>query len=368
MVAPEMKASHVPGPDPEGRSPNLHRKCSNKITCFFALSMILTLLVFDCGVASTFIDTRIDVIGDGQWGTSLECCIVVNNARYLMNSGGFHIGHWGFVVVDIFRKLAAPQLRPDACHVILRDAVASRRRMRKLYDVARRSEYLRASSKMFKSMSGVLLDFSTSRSGFSCSETRLIRTDAAIEPHEWVNFSSYKAPELAARDNFGCRDESTEDVLIYNRRGSRNIRNDVEVTEFLSKRYGLHAKVLFPDQLSPEEQICEMTKRRKIIITPHGGQQGSLIFKRAGVAVVVISPEEALLECYRFFSHEQDLWYHIRGNVSWACDGHCSKSLGAWKNDADCNRACVVKGRDSTIDLSVSALQDVLRRVDLFEH
>ena len=188
----------------------------------------------------------------------------------------------------------------------------------------------------------------------------MIATDAAIEPHEWVNFSSYKAPELAARDNFGCRDESTEDVLIYNRRGSRNIRNDVEVTEFLSRHYGLHAKVLFPDQLSPEEQICEMTKRRKIIITPHGGQQGSLIFKRAGVAVVVISPEEALLECYRFFAHEQDLWYHIRGNVSWACDGHCSKSIGAWKNDADCNRACVVKGRDSTIDLSVSALREVL--------
>ena len=246
MVAPEMKASHVPGPDPEGCSPNPFRECSIKITCFFALSMILTLLVFDCGVASSLIDTRIDVVGDGQSGTSLRCCVVVNNARYLMNSGGFHIGHWGFVVVDIFRKFAAPHPRPDACHVILRDAVASRRRMRKLYDVARRSEYLRASSKMFKSMSGVSLDFSTSTPGFSCSETWLIRTDAAIGPHEWVNFSSYKASELAARDNFGCRDESTEDVLIYNRRGSRNIRNDVEVTEFLSKQYGLHAKVLFP--------------------------------------------------------------------------------------------------------------------------
>ena len=82
--------------------------------------MILTLLVFDCGVASTFIDTRIDVVGDGQLGTGLECCVVVKNARYLMNSGGFHIGHWGFVVVDIFRKFAAPQPRPDACRTVVK--------------------------------------------------------------------------------------------------------------------------------------------------------------------------------------------------------------------------------------------------------
>ena len=122
----------------------------------------------------------------------------------------------------------------------------------------------------------------------------------------------------------------------------------------------MKAAVRFPDQLSPAEQICEMVKRRKMIITPHGGQQGSLIFKRSGVAVAVVSPEEALLECYRFFAREHDFWYHIRGNVSWACEGPCSKSVNAWRSDG-CNHACAVKARHGTIDMSLSALEEVLR-------
>ena len=262
------------------------------------------------------------------------------------------------MVAGLFSKMNALRPPPNACRVILRDATASRRRMRKVKEAAKRSDYLRASMRMFESMTGVSLNLLSSSSTFSCSEAWLIRTDAGVAPDEWIDFSSYRFPELAANDSFGCSDETTDDILIYNRRGSRNIRNDVNITDFF-RSYGLKAAVRFPDQLSPAEQICEMVKRRKMIITPHGGQQGSLIFKRSGVAVAV-SPEEALLECYRFFAREHDFWYHIRGNVSWACEGPCSKSVNAWRSDG-CNHACAVKARHGTIDMSLSALEEVLR-------
>lgn len=130
--------------------------------------------------------------------------------------------------------------------------------------------------------------------------------------------------------------------------------------------FGLKAKVLFPDQMSPEEQICEMARKRKALITPHGGQQGSLFFKRAGVAVVVVSPEAYLLEYYRFLAHENDPWYHIRGNRSWSCDGDFgTESARAWGNECSCGVLCERRARKDLITLSLPALHDVLVGLDL---
>ena len=40
------------------------------------------------------------------------------------------------------------------------------------------------------------------------------------------------------------------------------------------------------------------------MITPHGGQQGSLFLKRSGVTVVVVSPEALFIEYYQFLAHK----------------------------------------------------------------
>ena len=105
-----------------------------------------------------------------------------------MNSGGFHVGHWGFVVAGLFSKMNALRPPPNACRVILRDATASRRRMRKVKEAAKRSDCLRASMRMFESMTGVSLNLLSSSSTFSCSEAWLIRTDAGVAPDEWIDF------------------------------------------------------------------------------------------------------------------------------------------------------------------------------------
>ena len=77
---------------------------------------------------------------------------------------------------------------------------------------------------------------------------------------------------------------------------------------------------------------------------------------------MIVSPEAALLECYRFFSREEDPWFHVRGNRSWLCEGkHCGEAIEAWGNDVTCDRKCAAKARrQSKITVSLSALNDVL--------
>lgn len=286
-----------------------------------------------------------------------QCCVVVKNGRYLMNSGGFHIGHWGFVLPDIFAALNRMPRRPKACAVILTDNVATRLRLKRIMKAAEGSSYMRASLTMLQDMSGTL--FKLSDRNTRCSALALINADALKVPTIWPNFTAFRASEDAARDVLQCNETSRDDVLIYNRRGTREIVNYEEVIEYIEK-LGLKAKVLYSNQLSPDEQICEMTNERRVLITPHGGQQGSLFFKRAGVAVVIASPEAHLFEYYRFLALKSDPWYHIRGNRSWSCPGgFCSESEEAWGNDSSCGLKCERRARADSITLSLSALHDV---------
>ena len=127
-----------------------------------------------------------------------------------------------------------------------------------------------------------------------------------------------------------CEHWVADDVLIYNRVGTRQIVNVAALVEQLLG-HGLATKVVTPNELAIEDQICEMTKKRKLIITPHGGQQGSLIFKHKDTGVVVISPEHALLECYRYVVEEEGAWIAVRGGRVWACASDvCSKQGNAW--------------------------------------
>jgi len=107
------------------------------------------------------------------------------------------------------------------------------------------------------------------------------------------------------------------------------------------------------------EQICEVTKERKMIITPHGGHEGSLLFKREGVAVVVVSPKSALLECYRFFSKRSDPWYSIRGDHAWSCPDICSMSEDA-VYDPECDKFCIRRARREHADVSLAAVERII--------
>mmetsp|Transcript_13448 Transcript_13448/g.54303 ORF Transcript_13448/g.54303 Transcript_13448/m.54303 type:complete len:357 (+) Transcript_13448:271-1341(+) len=293
-----------------------------------------------------------------------RCCVVVKNSRYLLNAGGFQIGHWGFLLADVFAKLNRIEHRqPKSCEIIFTDNVASRHRLRQVEKAVKGSMYMHTSLALIGNMSGT--SFRVLERNRECGAPLHINADALKVPTHWLNLTAYRVPEDAARDVLKCNVTATEDVLIYNRQGTRTIANYEDVMEYLESS-GLRAKVLFSDQLSPEEQICEMVKERSVLITPHGGQQGSLFFKRAGVAVVVVSPESHLLEYYRFFSRETDPWYHIRGNRSWSCVRRfCASSPGAWGNDGSCGLKCERKARGESINLSLSALHNVLGEMGL---
>ena len=296
-------------------------------------------------------------------GEDNRCCVVVKNARYLMNSGGFQIGHWGFLLTDVFAGLNVNGRFPKDCELVLTDSIASRHRLKQVKEVAKRSTYMHTSLAVVENMTGTLFQISDQIP--KCSASAFINADALKIPKRWLNLRGYRAPDEAARDVLKCNETATEDILIYNRRGTRAIVNHEEVVEYI-KKLGLSAKVLFPEQLAPEEQICEMVKNRRLIVTPHGGQQGSFFFKRAGVAVAVVSPEAHLLEYYRFFARENDLWYHIRGNRSWPCVGNfCADSDGAWGNDGLCEFKCERQARGHSITLSFSALHEVLAGIGL---
>ncbi|MDA9080149.1 glycosyltransferase 61 family protein [Candidatus Dependentiae bacterium] len=280
-----------------------------------------------------------------------------------MNSGGFQIGHWGFLLTDILAEMNGTRHFPKACELILTDSVATRHRLKQVKKVAKRSTYLHTSLALIENMTGTMFGISDQIS--RCKGPGFIIADALKIPTKWSKLGAYRAPEDAARDVLKCNGTASEDILIYNRQGSRTIVNHEEVAEYI-KKLGLVVKVLFPEHLSPEEQICEMAKGRKLIITPHGGQQGSLIFKRTGVAVAIVSPEAHLLEYYRFFASENDPWYHIRGNRSWSCARNfCADSDGAWGNDGSCGIRCERRARGHSITLSLSALHRVLGEMGL---
>lgn len=331
----------------------LPRKHLTNAVCFAAACLTLHLFA-----SSSVFQAPLNVYSRAADGDN-RCCVVVKNARYLMNSGGFQIGHWGFLLADIFAGLNGTRHFPKACKLILTDSVATRHRLNQVKKVAKRSTYLHTSLAVIRNMTGIVFEISDQIP--KCRASAFIIADALKIPTQWLNLSAYRAPEDAARDVLKCNGTASEDILIYNRQGSRTIVNHEEVVEYI-KKLGLIVNVLFPEHLAPEEQICEMAKDRKLIITPHGGQQGSLFFKRTGVAVAVVSPEAHLLEYYRFFARENDPWYHIRGNRSWSCvRKFCADSDGAWGNVGLCGIECERRARGHTISLSSSALQEVLK-------
>jgi hypothetical protein len=301
-----------------------------------------------------------------------EDCILVEDSRYLLNSGGFQIGHWGMAFAQIVGALeqldghkSAVQLdgHQSPVRLIFYDRIRSDQMHRQLSEVIRVSEYLNVTLRVLGEAAGVSFlkvfdDFDAVKQ--TCDPSRLLRVSAAesVQDDSWFGNTAATLADNVVKV-FHCDTERTDDVLIYNRRGTRRVANVAALLDYLGKA-GLVSKVLTPNELTPIEQLCEMTRERKFIITPHGGQQGSLLFKRVGVSVVVLSPEKALLECYRYFARLSDQWFAVRGDKAWSCSSTaCSRDSDAWY-DPTCDKACVVQARGQLIEGSLTALAKVV--------
>jgi hypothetical protein len=300
-------------------------------------------------------------------------CFVVKNSRYLLNANGFQIGHWGSVLTNILGALDAKVSSPHASllqrvYVLFIDSKASGKKLRSVEASAARSEYMTSTLGVLKVLTG--LDFELLRSGAeknrfmttTCFQENTVFVDAGSFPTDdgWIGRFASSVPNVLS-EHFKCNQSATDDVLIYNRRGTRRIVNEVEVARALQEK-GLTTKILTPNELSPVEQICEVTKNRKMIITPHGGHQGTLLFKRQGVAVVVVSPKSALLDCcYRFFAKRSDPWYSIRGERAWSCPDVCSSSEDAFF-DPSCDDMCIRRARREDIGVSLGALERIVAK------
>ena len=298
-------------------------------------------------------------------------CFVVENSRYLVNSNGFQIGHWGSVLTNILGALdksvsSSSHVLLQRVYVLFTDSVASGKKLRSVEESAARSEYMISTFGVLKVLTG--LDFELVRSGpekssltTTCYQDNTLFVDAGSFPTDdgWIGRLASSVPKVMS-EHFQCNQSATDDVLIYNRQGSRRIVNDRDVARVLQGK-GLTTKIITPNELSPMEQICEMTKNRKMIITPHGGHQGTFLFKREEVAVVVVSPNSALLECYRFFARRSDPWYSIRAERTWSCPDMCSISGDAFF-DPSCDDGSICKrvARREDIDVSLAAVERIV--------
>ena len=358
------------------------RRNAAVVCIFYALTVLLFLsVIIGIDVLQTSFNTFPQSIGQSSSRhiflksaaphllPATTSCFVVKNSRYLLNSNGFQIGHWGSVLTKILGVLdksvaSSSHVLLQRVYVLFTDSEASGKKLRSIEETAARSEYMIATLGVLKVLTG--LDFELVRSGAeknslttTCYQENTLFVDAGSFPNDdgWIGRLASRIPKVMS-ENFKCNQSATDDVLIYNRQGARRIMNDGDVARVLQGK-GLATKIITPNELSPLEQICEMTKNRKMIITPHGGHQGTFLFKREGVAVVVVSPNSALLECYRFFAKRSDPWYSIRGDRAWSCPDMCSSSEDAFF-DPSCDAMCVRIARREDIDVSLAAVERIV--------
>mmetsp|Transcript_9610 Transcript_9610/g.43603 ORF Transcript_9610/g.43603 Transcript_9610/m.43603 type:complete len:339 (-) Transcript_9610:648-1664(-) len=198
---------------------------------------------------------------------SAQCCVIVKDARFLMSSRGFHIGHWSFALVDILSGMQKLS-RPKECKIALTDSVASRHRLNTVEIVTESSRYMHTSLMILENMLGV--SFRLLSTSQRCDDNAvMINADASSNPNRWLNWTGIRAPEETSADVLECAKTPKDDLLIYNREQNRQIANVESITEFAAK-LGLKVRNVFAGQLYPEGQFCEMAKERRAIVTPMG--------------------------------------------------------------------------------------------------
>ena len=171
-------------------------------------------------------------------------CFVVENSRYLLNSNGFQIGHWGSVLTKILGSLdksvsSSSHVLLQRVYVLFTDSVASGKKLRSVEETAARSEYMISTFGVLKVLTG--LDFELVRSGpeknslmTTCYQDNTLVVDAGSFPTDdgWIGRLASRVPKVMS-ERFKCNQSATDDVLIYNRQGSRRIVNDRDIARIL---------------------------------------------------------------------------------------------------------------------------------------
>jgi len=292
--------------------------------------------------------------------------VVVENARYLRNGGGAQVGHWVSVVAQLIphlhrlsgetqRQGTFQSPRDATVGLHLEDSVRSQRQMRAINTLVSTNGYVRITLEAARRAFGLTLVLTTIPS------EAVARVDAGRFPidDQWWGSGGKQftnaALQVAQCDTPPAR---VSDVLVYNRRGSRSMTNPHEVTQLLQANGMTTTVVTVTRELTPAQQICVVSKPYEYIITPHGGQMASLLFKHASTAVVEVSPPKGVLEFYRFMRPTNEPWFALQGRLLWACEGFCTDTarehvdIGAVLlplGCAVCTRA--VKGDPITVDL-----------------
>jgi len=257
--------------------------------------------------------------------------VVVVNARYLRNKGGAQVGHWVNTVTQLIphlHRLAAEVPRQGTLQsprdatvkVHLEDSVRSDRQLRAINDLLSGNGYVRLTLEAVRRSFGLSLTITTVPSGVAA------RVDARRPPTTdlWWD-SGGKLFVDAALQVAACDVQSARaaDVLVYNRQGSRSIRNPLDVTQLLQASGLTTIVVTVTPRPTAAQQICLVSKPYKYIITPHGGQMASLLFKHTSSSVIEVSPPNGVLEFYRFFRPASEPWFALQGRLLWQCAGLC---------------------------------------------
>jgi hypothetical protein len=113
--------------------------------------------------------------------------------------------------------------------------------------------------------------------------------------------------------------------------------------------------------------MCVISKPYyKFIVTPHGEQMASLLFKHPTAAVVVVSPPKGVLETFRFFRPAGEPWFTVQEARMWRCRGFCvdtarrdAGNIGATLLPPDCEH-CERTLRYGTTKVNLRAVKTIV--------
>ena len=261
-----------------------------------------------------------------------NACVVVEQARYLKNAGGAHVGHWVAVLTQLMPHFEAVARRSSIAkgsstkmHLFFTDQHRDAWQLQKIGSILRNHPYYQITANA--AMHGFNIDVilrttvldTLSRGNRKCRQS----IDAGRFPADDTWTPGLHRFVLGAFESLGCSNNANvADVLIYNRKGTREITNTRDTADYLEHR-NFSVLIQTADFLTPAQQVCLIGKPFRYIVTPHGGHMASLMFKNERTSVVEVMPRSGVLECYRYITRDYSLWFALQVVSFWRCAGFC---------------------------------------------
>lgn len=306
-----------------------------------------------------------------------NACVVVEQARYLKNVGGAHIGHWVAVLTQLMPHFEAVARRSDntkggstKLHLFFTDRQRNAWQLQTIGSFLRNHPYYQITAKaaMHGFNTHVILRTTVldtlSRGNSKCMQS----IDAGNFPTDEMWTPGLRRFVHGAFKAAGCsRNDNVADVLIYNRKGTREITNVRDVADYLQDR-NYSVLIQTAEFLTPAQQVCLIGKPFRYIVTPHGGQMASLMFINERTRVVEVMPRSGVLECYRYISTQESAaaWFALQGARLWRCVGLCvddarkNTSAGAILIPEDGGIKLARETRAESISVNVTGIQALL--------